>query len=210
MVTVSATGSPSLAVASRFRRQGGASGRRRGSCFPFRSQGTEEWLGRRLRATGGGAARFRRQGDASGRRRDGRILFSLLGRRFGQRHWPATGGSTNVYLGAETGVDVPTRRADEMSVRAAIVQHIRGRAVTARPPRKIGHRQCPNPTELAGLTGLAQPRERGLYNALAMGESITGRRSIASQVQMWVRCSGLVRQHMCSPEAVHGISSIHR
>jgi uncharacterized membrane protein YdfJ with MMPL/SSD domain len=46
------------------------------------------------------------------------------------------------------------------------------------------------------------------YNALAIGDSTTGRSSMASQVQMWVRCSGLVRQHMCSPDVVHGISSI--
>ncbi len=51
--------------------------------------------------------------------------------------------------------------------------------------------------------------ERGVsQNLVTIGDATAGRMSIASQVQMWLRCSGLVRQHMCSPVSVHGISSI--
>jgi hypothetical protein len=80
-----------------------------------------------------------------------------------------------------------------------------GEPAGVRPPVVVEDHEAVIRVHETGETG-PEP----VYRALAIGASTVGRRSIASQVQMCVRCSGLVRQHMCSPSVVHGISSVQR
>ena len=96
-------------------------------------------------------------------------------------------------------------------VELAVADVRRGRTPRVEQPLDVGAPGAFGHRHRAGIGQEAQMlggvRVQG-YNAPAISESTAGRRSMASQVQMWERCSGLVRQHMCSAESVHGISSI--